>query len=124
MILHQVRTLNSTWLVQELMVSHERCADAPPASPARVESRYFEAMVAPDLAVCHAIKRHSSCETKIPASGFGRERTRKPEYHFFGNRLDRGRQVHVALRDRRIRFPRRSAEQLIELRVRHPQPTQ
>ena len=99
------------------MVSRERCAERSTGITCGGLNPYIlEAMIARDFAVRHAIERHASRETEIPVSGFGRERTRNPEYHFFGNRLDRGRQVHFALRDRRFRFPRRSAEQLVEFR--------
>ncbi len=63
----------------------------------------FESPVALYLAVRNAIKRHTSCETEIFESGFGSERSSKPEYHFFRDRLDRRRQIHVALCDRRFR---------------------
>src|ERR1700679_303403 len=100
------------------MVSRERGADrATGVTGSRLNPDIFEAPVAPDLTVGDAVKRHATCETEIPASGFGCECTRKPEYHFFRHRLDRSSQIHIALRQRRFDFPRRAAEQLLEFRV-------
>ena len=55
------------------------------------------------------------------ACRFPRERARQPQHDFFGDRLDRSREIHVALRQQLLRLARRAAEQLVERRVGHRQ---
>ena len=47
---------------------------------------------------------------------------RRAEHDLFGDGLDRGRQVHLPLREQALRSSRRAAEQVVELPRGHRQP--
>ncbi len=64
----------------------------------------LEAAVAQDLAVRHAVERNAAGQAQIPDPGFLAQRSRQPQHDLLGHRLNRRRQVHVALRQELVRL--------------------
>ena len=87
----------------------------------RLHENLVEAAVAKHLAIGDAIQGYAAGKTEIAKPGFGRERTRQAQHDLFRHRLDRGRQIHVALLQRLIGTARRAAEHRIETATGHRQ---
>ena len=77
--------------------------------------------VAQDLAIGDAVERHASGEAQIAGAGLGSNSARQTQYDFLGDRLHRGREVHLALGQWRFGCARRAAEQRLETRIGHRQ---
>src|SRR5262249_57993826 len=60
-------------------------------------------------------------KTQFSHPGLGRNRASEPQHHFLGYRLDRGREIHLALREPDLRLTWGPAEQGVEAVIRHRQ---
>ncbi len=78
--------------------------------------------LAQDAAVGHAVQRHAASQAQPRQTGLFVDMTGHAEQNLLGHGLDRRRQIHLALGQRRLRPPRRAAEQPLELPRRHGQP--
>ena len=106
-----------------LMAGGECRADrAAGISCRRLNPDVADGAVAQHFAVGDAIERDPAGEAQLFHAGFGGERPRKPQHHFFRHCLDRGGKVHLALGQPDVRLARRAAEQRVEARIGHGQP--
>src|SRR5262249_61684855 len=64
---------------------------------------------------------HPPGKTQFSQPGLRRKRASEPQHHFLGYRLDRGREIHLALREPDLRLTWGSAEQGVEAVIRHRQ---
>ena len=109
-----------TGLVQ-VIGGERRAQRAAGVAGRRLDPDTLELAVAQHLAVRHAVERHAAGHAEIFGAGLGRDRAREPHHDFLGHRLDRGREIHVALVEPFLRLARRPAEQRIELVAGHAQ---
>jgi len=80
---------------------------APPASP--------------DPSVADAVKRHAAGQAQVGQPGLLACETRHLDHRFFGDVLDRARQIHLTLGQLGFGLPRRAVEQSLERRAGHRQ---
>ena len=82
----------------EQVVSHERGTQRAAGIARRgLQPQPLEAAVAQELAVRHAVERHTAGEAQVLLPRLLGDAAREFEDHFFGHRLDRGREIHLAL---------------------------
>ncbi len=82
----------------------------------------LENFLAQQNPVGDAVQRHAAREAQVFCAGDLPGVSRHPQDDFLGDLLDRGRQIHFALRDRAFRIARRPAEKLVKFGARHRQP--
>ena len=86
----------------------------------RLNPDVLEHAVAQNLSVCDAVERDATRKTEAVETVLARECTGKPKHHLFRNFLNRGRDVHMKLRQQIfIRVAHRRAEEIRELLVGH-----
>ena len=87
----------------------------------RLDPEPLERPLAQDAPIRHAIQRHPAREAEILHSGIAVQRARHAQHDLLAHHLHRAREIHLALRQLRLRDARRPAEQLVERAVRHRQ---
>jgi hypothetical protein len=88
----------------------------------RLNPKRIDRPVTQHFAIGDTIERDAASQAQVPQPGFRNQAPNHPEDHLVGDRLNRGREIHMALLKQFLRSPRRPAEQTIKLAVRHPQP--
>src|SRR5688500_8938878 len=71
--------------------------------------------LAQDTSVGHTIERHASGQTEVLHSGLRMDIPRGSQHDLLGHLLDRGREIHITLRQPRIGLPWWAAEESIKL---------
>ena len=85
----------------------------------RLNPDVLERPVAQNLAVADAVERHAAGHDEVLRLRQRMQVPRALEHHLLAHDLHRRRQIHLALRDRRLRIARRPAEEPVELLARH-----
>src|SRR2546423_317434 len=85
----------------------------------RLDPDFFERTVAQDAAVADAVERNAARQTQLPLPRQVVRMSGYPQHDFFSHRLDRARDVEMALRQFAFRLSPRPAEQTVEGTVRH-----
>ena len=98
---------------------HADCT--PGVTGGRLDPQAFERALTQDPPVADAVQGHTAGETQVLRTGFAVDRPGQAQHHFFRDVLDRPRQIHLSLRQSRLRLPGRTAEQHIELSIGHGQ---
>src|SRR5205823_2866745 len=75
----------------------------------------------PEIAAAHAVERYAAREAKIFLTSFSLNTFCELEDNLLRDGLDRGGEVHLALRQPLLGLARRPAEQRVELAVGHAQ---
>ncbi len=99
---------------------------AVPSAPAgiargRLNPDILERPFAQDAAIADAIERHAAGQHQVLHAGARVDMPRTAQHHILGHGLDRGGQIHFALRDARLHFTRRAAEEGVKFGRRHRQ---
>ena len=110
-------------MAEQLMPDEER----HPQRAARVARRRLnpdvvERSLPQDPSIGDAVQRDAARQAEVPHAGLRVHMACRPEHRLLGHRLDRRRDVHLALGDRGLRLARRPAEERVELRRGHPEP--
>src|SRR5262249_51178117 len=87
----------------------------------RLDPEIFERSLALNASVAHAVQPPPARHTELLETGPFVRCPRHPEHHFFGDVLNRSREVELALRQRRFRLPRRPVEQRLKPWAGHGQ---
>ena len=108
--------------VLEYVVGTKRRAKGSPGiAGRRLYPHAFEAAVPQDFAVGDTIEGYSTSQAEVLRTGLCGKSTGEAKHHLLGDRLDRGRQIEMALGEELVRLARGSLEQLLESPVRHAQ---
>ncbi len=96
---------------------------APPASPAAGCTQMFSNLPSRNtLPFATQLSATPPARHRFCFAGLHREAAGEAQHHLFDYGLDRRREVHVALLERRCGLARRSIEQRVEAIVRHRKP--
>ena len=81
------------------MIGRERGAErAAGVARRRLHPNPFELAVADDLSVGDAVERDAAGQAQMLGAGLGGDGARQPQHDLVGHRLDRGGEIHLALR--------------------------
>ena len=102
------RRLGSARLAEEGVIADQRRTErAAGIAGGGLHPDVVENALAQDLAVGDAVERHAAGQAQMALARLGAHRAGEPQHHLLRHRLDRGRHVHVELRERlgRVRAP-------------------
>ena len=101
--------------------AHRRAERAAGVTRGGLNPHLFERAFTQDAAVADTIERHAAGQAQVTHPGLLVREAGHLQHHLFGDLLDRPRQVHLPLREARLRLARRSANQRLELAAGHGQ---
>ena len=106
-----------------MQVRGDQCRAQRPAGIAGcgLDPDAFEYPLALQPAIGHAVQRHTAGQAQLALARAARNASRQLEHHLLGDRLHRGRQVHLALAQLGFGQAGRAAEQPLEPLVDHGQ---
>src|SRR5690349_12594131 len=103
-------------VAEQLMPDEGRHAErAAGIARSRLNPEIFERSFAQDSTVRDAVQGDAAGEAEFLHAGFSVNVPRHSQQNFFGDDLNRSREVHFAFGQGRFRLARRSAEELVEL---------
>jgi hypothetical protein len=109
---HSVYANDFSRLTLEEMIGRERRSNRSAGiACGRLNPDVLKSAVPQHFAISNAIQRHPAGQAQIFRAGFLRKAPRQSQNRFVEHRLDRGRNVHVKLRQQLFRGPHRLAEQ-------------
>ena len=116
---------HATVAAQHRVVNGERDADgAAGVAGSRLDPQALEGPFAQQAPVADAVERDAAREAEVLHAGLAVHVARHPQHDLLGHLLHGGREVHLALGERRLGPPRGPAEQLVEGPVGHGEPVQ
>src|SRR5205814_8134953 len=116
------RFLAPARLPEMTMPDAERDAErAAGVAGRRLNPDVVEDALAQDAAVADAVQRDAARQAQIAEAGLAPREARHLQHHLLGDLLHRAREIHLALRQRRLGLARRPAEERLEAAAGHPQ---
>ncbi len=100
---------------------HRGSQSASGISRSRLNPNALEDAFAQDSSIRHTIKRHAPGEAEVLQAGLRPHMPGDAEHDLFRDLLHRPRQIHISLRQARLRLARRAAKQLVECGAGHRQ---
>ena len=106
---HAVSVGRRAWPIEIFVPGNLCCPKCSPGiTGCRLDPDGFKGSFTFDAAVGDAIKRHSTGQAEVLLAGFFMQSPGEPEDHFFGYFLDGGGNIHFTIRQRALRFARRT----------------
>ena len=121
---HAIKAVRDfAWLIEHDVVGAQGCTHGTAGITSCGLYPYaIEDVLTQQLAVRHAVKRHTAGKTEILFSRALCHTAGEFQHHFFRYCLDGCCQIHLTLFESRFRFARRTAKQRIEALIGHRQP--